>query len=509
MSSTIRLCTTWLVLMLGLFCTTARSDPLAFVTFYGLDVQLFDLNAADGITPQMTLVETERFGSASQYSLPESSSPPLRETHIFDSGGIRLADTDGASWVVMLNAFIEAGATSTGGGAYAAAINDSFTFTLTPRTRAVFSSLTESFVTAVGDGSAIAVVGLTGNLNSVVGQFVNFEAFNVMTESGRRTLPVAVETASGDEVATGDISLRGNVYANSALPIPEPGQYGMLLAGLTLFAVTSWRARPSARLAGLRHRCRCRARPHLAGLAVACGLGAIAAPGLAHASSGSASVRNFSYQLIDLAPADGVTPSLTFTSAIINGSAYANVNNELGNPWDETLVITSYGVSAIEKGPGGASARVAPGSATADAIAWRGAFSAGSSSGYAFILSPNTHAVFSAIAETFLMHDHLFNPPDLSEAYAGLFGEMTTGAGQRTQFDSQLFSPTPGSAALRLAVHAFTGQLPGIGSVRAQAGATAIGVSPIPEPGAWAMLLSGLAFASMRIRRSRRDAIDA
>lgn len=506
--------TSLLVLLLGLFCANARSNPSAFVTFYGLEFQLFDLNEADGIVPQISLDEVERFGSASQYSLPEASTPPLREDHIFDRGGLRLADTNGESWVVMLDAFMEAGAASTGGGAYAAALNDSFTFTLTPHTRAVFSSLTESVVTAASYGSAIAVVGLVGDQTGVPGQSVNFEAFNLMTESGRSSLPIAVETASGNVAASGEIALRGNVFASSAMPIPEPGQYWMVLAGLVLFAVARFRHPPTRRDPMLDTRFRLpgpwplpevMSRPSLIRFAAAYGLGlaAITSPGSAHASSGSASVRDFSYQLIDLDPADGITPSLIFRSDIINGNAFANMNNLLGNPWDDELALTTYGTGAIEKGPGGASTEVSPGTAQADALAWRGAFSAGSVSGHEFTLTPNTHVVFSATAQIRVSHDFINHPPERSQAFAGLFGEIATISGQRTQFDSHLFSESTGSNTMPVAVHAFTGQFAGTGNVRAQASAFAIGVSPIPEPAAWAMLVAGLAFACVPIRRSR------
>jgi hypothetical protein len=464
-----------LSLLLGL-AGNARADPTAFVTFYGLNVDLFDLNPTDRIVPQMSLELSESFGSVSQHSLPEASWPPLREEHIFIRGGTNLADSNGSATVVMLDAFKEAQAVSTGAGSYAAALSDKFTFTLTPQTRAVFSALTESTVTATSYGSAIASVGLAGRLTNVLGQAPTFESFNVWTESGRSELPVAVETASGDSPLEGEIALLGNVYATSALPIPEPGQFAMLLAGIGMVAGALRRRRVRAVMAGA--------------LAAAAAL----ATGSAHASRGAASVSNFSYELFDLVPADGITPSLTITTGIVNGAVFANVNNEPGDPWDEQLFSTdSFGETAIDKAQGHALVELSPWAARAEAAAGRGAFAGEGSSGYGFTLTPNTRVRFSADAQVDVFHDHTNTPPDRSEAAAGLTGEIASFPGQRTHFESFLETGTPTEGALRLAVDAFTGEFAGTGNIRAQTRALAVGVSPIPEPAPWVLLVAGLA----------------
>lgn len=473
-----------LLLLLGL-AGNAHANPSAFVTFYGLNVELFDLNPNDRVVPQMSLELSESFGSVSQHSLPEASWPPLREDHIFIRGGTSLADSNGAATAVMLDAFKEAEAVSTGPGSYAAALSDTFTFTLTPQTRAVFSALTESTVTAPFYGSAIASVGLDGHLTNVLGQAATFQSFNVWTESGRHQLPVAVETASGDNPLEGEIALLGNVYATSALPIPEPGQFGMLLAGLGM-------------VAGALRRRRVRA-------ALTCALAAAAAlaAGSAHASRGAASVSNLSYELFDLVPADGITPSLTITTGIVNGAVFANVDNAPGNPWDEQLFSTdSFGTTAIDKAQGHGLVELSPRAARAEAVAWRGAFSGEGSSGYGFTLTPNTRVRFSADAQVDVFHDHTNTPPDRSEAAAGLTGEIASFPGQRTHFESFLETGTPTNGALRLAVDAFTSEFAGTGSIRAQTRALAVGVSPIPEPAPWAILMAGLAFCSVLMQRN-------
>jgi hypothetical protein len=89
----------------------------------------------------------------------------------------------------------------------------------------------------------------------------------------------------------------------------------------------------------------------------------------------------------------------------------------------------------------------------------------------------------------------------MSDAAAGLFGEIFNFPGQRTQLNSYISSSTPGRYTMPLAVHAFTGDLAGSGDIRVTARTFAIGVSPIPEPRAWAMLAAGLALVLIRIKR--------
>lgn len=486
-----------LVLLLGLACNNGRADPTAFVKVNGLNIELFDLNIHDNVVPQMSLKLAESFGSVSKYSIPEASWPPLQEQHIFGSGGTNLRDGTGNATAVLLDSFKEAGVVSTGTGAFAAALSDSYTFTLTPQTRAVFSSLTESVVNASSYGSAIASAGLSGQLTTIPGNpATTFQAFNVWTESGSSKLPVAVETSAGNDPVSGQIAVLGNVYATSALLVPELEQFSMLLAGLGVLAgALRWhrRGRPARRLV------RC-------AIAGALAAGAAVVPGLAQASRGVASVSDFSYELFDLDPADGIRPALTFTTDIVNGALFANTNNEHepGIPWDEQNFVSDvYGPAAIDKVPGHALLVLTPGGASAEAVAWRGAFSAESSSGYGFTLTPNTRVRFSANARIDVAHDHTFMPPDRSEAAAGLTGEIASFPGRRTHFEDFLQSDQPSSGTSPLAVDAFTGEFAGTGSVRAQASALAIGVAPIPEPAPFSMLAAGLASGCVLLRRHR------
>lgn len=488
----------------------ARADSSAFVTFSALEVTLFDLAPGDGIDPALTLDQVERTGSAFQYRFPDASGPAQREDRATGTGSAALADENGLATVVLRQDSMEGEAVSTGTGAYTALLADSFVFTLAPYTRAVFSALTESAVTAERIQSALAVVTLAGQAGSYPGEFASFETANVRFDSGSSAVPIAVETASAATSLSGTIALRGYAYAAGVSPVPEPGAVPMLLAGCALMA-GAMLARRRRRAVGqsegaLRQPCpgAIRRLARIAG-GLALAIGGAALPAAAHASSGSASIFDFSYELFDLAPADGVAPSLVFTSETINGTVNANRVTFLGNPWDESRTLSAFGSETIVKEPGSAALEITPESATVGARAWRGAFAASGNSAYGFTLTPMTRVVFSAIAEVLVAHDPN-NRPDASEASAGLTGEIANFPGQRSQFSSYVSLSAPGETVRSLAVHAFSGDLAASGTITVFANAFAVGVSPIPEPAPWSMLLPGLALSAMLAPRMRSRA---
>lgn len=488
----------WMLAVLLACCSNdglANNDPSASVKFGSLAVELFDLNRADGIDPRIALTEVERSGSVFQYAFPDpGGSPPLREDHLAGSGSAALSDANGSA-SILLDAAMEGAAMVSGGGAYTALLTDGFTFTLTPYTRVVFSSLVGSALTAVTPQSALATVTLGGELTGMPAPFVSFESTIVRLDPGSSAVPLSVETASGEAAVSGDVALRAYAYAGGAMPIPEPGPAAMLLAGLALLA-----ALPGRRLRRLKR----------SALTWALAAAAAAASGIAQASSGSASIHDFAFELIDLDLTDGITPALMFTSDIVNGTVSANMNTVLGNPWDEQRSLARYGTESIDKPQGHALVELSAGGVRADARAWRGAFAADGSSGYAFTLTPHTHVRFSAIAQLDVAHDNTTSPPDLAEAEAGLVGELFNFPGQRTVFDNYLVSNSPASSSRAVGVHAYTGDFAGTGYIRADARAFAIGVSPIPEPAQWMMLLAGLAIVmgatsrECRMKRERR-----
>lgn len=472
----------------ALISTNVSADSSAFVTFGTLEVALFDLDPADGIDPAVGLSQVERSGAVFQYPFPDASGPALREDRVIGTGTAALSDANGRARAALRDhRSMDGEVTSTGSGAYTALLTDSFVFTITPHTRVIFSAMTESAVNAERSQSALAVITLAGQMGSLPGEYASFESTSVRTASGSGAVPIAAETSSAAIALSGDIALRAFAYAAGVSAVPEPGQLAMLLAGLVLLAA-AWTRRHRQRIASRL--------PRLTRTASICAaaLGAAVSPSIVQASSGSASLYDFAFELFDLAPDDGVPPSLIFTSETGGGAVNANNINLLGAPWDETRNLVGYGTESVAIQSSSASVELSPDLASANAVAWGGAFSAFGGFRREFTLTPMTHVVFSAIGQARVVHDPAMRP-DASEINAGLSGEIVTSPGQRTQFSSFVILNAPGESIKPLAVHAFTGGLSGTGVISATANTFAVAAAPVPEPAPWVMLSAGLAFA--------------
>jgi hypothetical protein len=247
----------------------------------------------------------------------------------------------------------------------------------------------------------------------------------------------------------------------------------------------------------------------LAGIALAVATFAAAVPASAQ-STASAFVGNLSYQLIDLAPDDGIAPYLTFTGAsntFARASLYAD-------PVFGTLVADSQSTGELIS-----SVNVSTTSGTADAsgspfavFANTNLFSnSGASLAFGtmdFILSPYTRVIFSVTASVDAEPD--FTEGGLGNAFASalLYGEVgnDSSAGS-TNFSSStftLFLREDRTLSALVDTQAF--ETTGFVAIQAVAESASLAtpVSSVPEPASLGMLLAGLGLLSGAARRRQR-----
>lgn len=218
----------------------------------------------------------------------------------------------------------------------------------------------------------------------------------------------------------------------------------------------------------------------------------------AHAATSTAEIVEFNMQLIDLDPADGIVPGL----AILEGTYIDVLNYAYGPGLYDHSRIGTFG-TLQHSYPSGSVFSMA----SADAFASRAqtdatgtSFQAASSLGFAFSLTPNTSAVFSATTtvgsdahggyRTYGQTHMMGNVYGGGDFYQMLSTADASMGGQRTlPFYGELHS---GSLAM-------TGRF----DIGTRAAAQ---ILEVPEPGSWAMLLAGMAIVGLA--GARRSSID-
>jgi hypothetical protein len=112
-----------------------------------------------------------------------------------------------------------------------------FTFTLSPFTQVSFFQ--DGHLSSGGDiGAPGARARLAVTLDGLPGSAAGWDESELVGD-GERDFTLAATAASEGTSAAGTIKLQATRYV--LVPIPEPGQYAMLLAGLALLA--GWRGR--------------------------------------------------------------------------------------------------------------------------------------------------------------------------------------------------------------------------------------------------------------------------
>jgi hypothetical protein len=216
-------------------------------------------------------------------------------------------------------------------------------------------------------------------------------------------------------------------------------------------------------------------------------------------ATASASIDNFSYELIDLTPNDGIAPSATFTDG--QRRAEALLYDEPVHVPVATARSLDYGSAKVENADGMAESFLAPRQARAAV----GAGNYSSSQAFAFdtidfVLSPHARLIFSGDARVDVQQNLQSNV----FANAKISGEIPSSPilSTRSPFSSSLESAL-GSNQRTLSVVVNSADDETIGFVELRAQAEAISrIPPVPQPPQVLMALGGLGLlAASRMRR--------
>jgi hypothetical protein len=233
----------------------------------------------------------------------------------------------------------------------------------------------------------------------------------------------------------------------------------------------------------------------------------------ASVESASASIGNFSYQLIDLNPTDGIAPSIAFTS--YSGTASSQGFSGFGNLSDSRSTL---GATSVVSSKGRADTLLAPASVSSVAKAFlpdesNRQFAAQALYSQQFTLSADTLVIFSADSRLHVDYDRQ-NNRNSPKARSAMFGELNIdGIAGQPDYVSDF-----GEGASIDRASSFNSRLIGaLQSLHSTAyGTISLGtrveagwmpwVSAVPEPGTYAMLLAGLALVGAVSRRKRANA---
>jgi len=455
----------------------SASAGSASASLSGLAFQLVDLDPADGVTPSMvfdSLTNAEPAmwynhyspdayvwgGSEAYGTLYQPHAGGYTETHVATDALSSSAQADQP------------------GMQFQAAAEWRLMYTLSPNTALIVMAM--AAVSVVPDGSyAHSRVQFTNQLENGRSSFAALRTrADGSPDAAQGTLYSSVRSDASSLV--GHFTMRAETNASTpAVPalgvvsaVPEPAEWGMLLAGLAVVGC-----------AGLRRR----KRPSLL-RALSFAALAVAGGHAAAAQHASLNIGAWDYTLVDLAPQDGIAPLLTF---LPDGAAYSS---EIYYTPNDRITDTAGQPISYSDRYGHASALV-----NADGMAIGNQSSrqllASGIQTLLFTLTPNTLVEFTLLGRTELKVDRPTYAYTRADLRVSLQSEHGLGsASDRMQLRESGARDFTLSGVLASQNEAATGTLSLIGVTAVYA---------VPEPSEWAMLLGGLAVIGMVAVRRR------
>lgn len=240
-------------------------------------------------------------------------------------------------------------------------------------------------------------------------------------------------------------------------------------------------------------------------LLIALALGAISLSGSAYAAGVQTAVNNYGYKLIDLAPNDGVAPSITFTSTFSQTfidfcSCGTDQASNYGFDFPSTLQVQGN-IDGVD-----ANSSITPNQYMAQA----NSSSAGAkghvstTSDVSFTLSANTKLVFYGTLSSIQSGVGSENGSVSGSASVGLYDGLSKLSSFEHTFSHGLSDPhTSYSEYFEITYsNTDTNEFAGSLGISSNVG---LSVSAVPEPATYAMLAAGLAL--MGALRKRRKAV--
>ncbi|HEX8613948.1 MAG TPA: PEP-CTERM sorting domain-containing protein [Telluria sp.] len=227
-------------------------------------------------------------------------------------------------------------------------------------------------------------------------------------------------------------------------------------------------------------------------------LAAVLAPAHAATSKATASIDNFRYELVDLNLADGITPSITFTSHMMINAIYADGTQQssgLGSPmWIGNAFGSAEGTRTDTSLRSTAKINHLPTPDNAN-HAFTNEFSHWAS----FTLSPNTQLIFTGVGT---IAQELAGPVSYSKSYIRMHAYLSDGY-TYDRFTKEYESNT-GSFSMNLYGSVSSNEQAIDGGFHLMTGAVLTRTSPVPEPSTYGMLLAGTFMVGAMARRQRR-----